>query len=62
MLYEVVKIYEVEAGNEEEAQAKVADMETLGKQWLLLRGVLVKTSSWASLFKDLPNEQVIFRR
>lgn len=62
MLYEVVKIYEVEAGDEEEAQAKLADMETLGKQWLLLRGVLVKTSSWANLFKDLPKEQVIFRR
>ena len=63
MLHEVMKIYEVEAETKEEALAKVADMEILGKQWLLLRGVLVRVSSWP-MVRDLnkPQDQEIFRR
>ena len=63
MLHEVMKIYEVEAETKEEAMSKVADMEMLGKQWLLLRGVLVRVSSWP-MVSDLnkPQEQEIFRR
>lgn len=61
MLHEVMKIYEVEAETKEEAMAKVADMEMLGKQWLLLRGVLVRVSSWP-VAADKTQEQEIFRR
>ena len=63
MLHEVMKIYEVEEETKEEAMSKVADMEMLGKQWLLLRGVLVRVSSWP-MVRDLdkPQEQEIFRR
>ena len=61
MLHEVMKIYEVEAETKEEAMAKVADMEMLGKQWLLLRGVLVRVSSWP-VAADKAQEQEIFRR
>ena len=31
-LYEVVKVYEVEAVDEEEAKKKIVEMEVLGKQ------------------------------
>ena len=63
MLHEVMKIYEVEAETKEEAMSKVADMEMLGKQWLLLRGVLVRVSSWPMVRdQDKPQEQEIFRR
>ena len=61
MLHEVMKVYEVEAETKEEAMTKVADMEMMGKQWLLLRGVLVRVSSWP-MAGDKPKEQEIFRR
>ena len=63
MLHEVMKIYEVEADTKEEAMSKVADMEMLGKQWLLLRGVLVRVSTWPMVSElNKPQEQEIFRR
>lgn len=61
MLYEVVKVYEVEAENEEEAQQKIGEMEVLGKQWLLLKGSLARPSSWP-LVNQFRKEQEIFRR
>jgi hypothetical protein len=63
MLHEVMKIYEVEAETKEEAMTKVADMEMMGKQWLLLRGVLVRVSSWPMAGDvNKSQEQEIFRR
>ncbi len=62
-LYEVVKVYEVEAETEEEAKKKIVEMEVLGKQWLLLKGTLARPSSWPIVSKqDFRQEQEIFRR
>jgi len=62
-LYEVVKVYEVEANDEEEAKKKIVEMEVLGKQWLLLKGTLARPSSWPIVSKqDFRQEQEIFRR
>lgn len=62
-LYEVVKVYEVEAETEEEAKQKVVQMEVWGKQWLLLRGTLARPSSWPNVTGlTKGREQEIFRR
>ena len=60
-LYEVVKVYEVEAETEEEAKRKIGEMEVLGKQWLLLKGTIARPSSWP-LVSQMQKEQEIFRR
>jgi hypothetical protein len=59
-LYEVVKVYEVEATDEDEAKRKIGEMEVLGKQWLLLRGTIARPSSWTMVGEAQEHE--IFRR